>query len=82
MSNKIEKLTWQEIVERYPNQWVGMCDIEWMEDDPTCGEIRSAVVKYSDLSADELTWKQLIEKEGIFSRYTSIDTEPEVNLFD
>lgn len=29
MSNKIEKLTWQEIKERYLEQWVGLSEVEW-----------------------------------------------------
>ena len=40
MSNR---LTWKEIVERYPDQWVGLVDINWKNE----ANVESAVVKYS-----------------------------------
>ena len=37
-----EKLTWKEIKERYPDQWVELIDFEWdeFEPDPRCGVVR------------------------------------------
>lgn len=47
------QLTWNEICDKYPNQWVGLTDIvrdnSWMS-------IESAKVKYVGLSYDELTY--------------------------
>ena len=67
-----ERLTWQQIVEKYPHQWVGLTDVEW---DSTNSEvIKTAIIKYADLSKDELRWNQIAEKEDIFSISTdSVD---------
>ena len=27
-----ERLTWEEIVEKYPDQWVGMVSIDWEDE--------------------------------------------------
>jgi hypothetical protein len=39
-SEPSEPLTWQEICRRYPDQWVALVDIDWMDDD----EVRAARV--------------------------------------
>lgn len=39
-SEPTESLTWQEICRRYPDQWVALVEIEWVEDD----EVRAARV--------------------------------------
>ena len=62
-----ERLTWEEIMEKYPDQWVGLSDIEW-EDTANIG---TAVVKYVGLSEYELLKKQ--DEEGIHCRYTTPD---------
>ena len=67
-----EKLTWEEIVEQYPNQWVGLVDVEYKTSHPTCPNVKLARVKYSDLTADELVEKQLIEREDIYSINTGL----------
>ena len=36
-----ERLTWEQIQEKYPDQWVGLIDINWRND----ANIESAVVK-------------------------------------
>ena len=28
-----ERLTWEEIQERYPDQWVGLADVKYVDDD-------------------------------------------------
>ena len=62
-----EQLTWKEIQEKYPDQWVGLIDIKWKND----SNIESAVVKYSDKTKDELLILQIENK--IFSCYTTPD---------
>lgn len=27
-----ERMTWEEIQEKYPDQWVGLVDVEWYPD--------------------------------------------------
>ncbi len=40
-----KRLTWEEIVRQYPEQWVGLTDIEWED-----GDIKTAIVAYSHLN--------------------------------
>ena len=61
-----ERLQWNEIQEKYPDQWVGLTDVEWSN----ASTVKAAVVKYTDKSKDELLELQLdgdIQK----SRYTT-----------
>lgn len=64
-----ERLTWREIQEKYPEQWVGLIDVEYKPDNDA--SIRSAIVKYTDKSKDELT-EMMLNGECI-SRYTTPD---------
>lgn len=64
-----ERLTWEEIQEKYPDQWVGLVDVKYLEDDGI--SIESAVVKYLDKTKSELT-KMALNGE-IISRYTTPD---------
>ena len=43
-----ERLTWEQIQQKYPNQWVGLLDVKYIDDDGI--SIESDVVKYYDLS--------------------------------
>ena len=31
-----ERLTWEEIEKRYPNQWVGLTDVDWIAETGGC----------------------------------------------
>ena len=64
-----ERLTWEEIQQKYPDQWVGLVDVKYLEDDGI--SIESAVVKYLDKTKSELTKMAL--KGEIISRYTTPD---------
>lgn len=61
------RLTWEEIQKKYPDQWVGLTDIDWLDD----SNINSAIVKYTDKTKDELLIMQV--KGEIFSCYTTPD---------
>ena len=37
-----ERLTWQEICRRYPNEWVALAEVDWLDD--VSLEFRSAIV--------------------------------------
>ncbi len=63
-----ERLTWDEIAEKYPDQWVGLVDVDWKDD----ANVRSAVVKYTGMSVGELTRMQ-IKDPNIYSTYTTPD---------
>ena len=46
-----ERLTWEEIVERYPDEWVLVTDIE---EDPESPEISSARLPFHSADRDEV----------------------------
>ena len=37
-----ERLTWDEIATKYPDQWVGLVDVDWEDE----ANVRSAIVRY------------------------------------
>ncbi len=61
-----ERLTWEEIAQKYPNQWVGLVDVEWEDE----SNVRTAIVKYTDKSSTELALMQL-EDGNIYCAYTT-----------
>lgn len=64
-----ERLTWEEIQEKYPDQWVGLVKVEYEPDNKA--SIKSAVVRYTDKPKAELT-RMMLNGE-IISRYTTPD---------
>lgn len=67
-----ERLTWKQIQEKYPDQWVGLVDVEYEPDNPA--SIKSAVVEYSDMKKSDCTRMTVLGE--IIGRYTTPD-----NLF-
>ena len=63
-------MTWKEIQAAYPDQWVGMTDVEWNE-----GGVRSAVVKYTDKTGNELLEMQFYDPT-LYSKYTTPNNVP------
>ncbi len=47
-----ERLTWEEMQEKYPDMWLGLVDVKYANDDGVT--VESAVVKYVDKTKDEL----------------------------
>ena len=66
-----ERMTWKEIVEKYPDQWVGLTDVE-----RDGASVRSAVVKYADKTGDELIGMQIADDSNLYSTYTTPDNVP------
>lgn len=66
-----ERLTWEEIQEKYPDRWVGLAEIEYEPDNDAT--IKSAVVAYTDKSKDELTLMQVQTDGKVLGRYTTPD---------
>lgn len=64
-----DRMTWEEIQKKYPDQWVGLVDVKYVEDDGI--SVESAVVKYTDKTKSDLT--RLALKGEIISRYTTPD---------
>ncbi len=65
-----KRLTWEQIKQKYPNQWVGLVDVKYIEDDGI--SVESAVVKYTDKTKNELT--HLALNGEIVSRHTNPDS--------
>ena len=64
-----ERMTWKEIQKKYPDQWVGLTDVKYIDNDGI--SIESAVIKYLDKTKGELT--RLALQGEIVSRYTTPD---------
>lgn len=63
-----ERLTMDEIIARYPDQWVGLVDVEWEDE----ANVKTAIVKYTDKSSSELTRMQMKDR-NLYSTYTTPD---------
>ena len=66
-----ERLAWKQIVEKYSNQWVGLTEVEYEEDNDAT--IKTAIVKYTNKSKDELTWMQFETFGALIGIYTTSD---------
>lgn len=65
----MKRLTWKQIQDQYPNQWVGLSDVQYVDNDGI--SVESAVVKYADKTKSELT--KMVLKGEIISRHTNPD---------
>ena len=63
-----KRMTWDEIVHKYPDQWVGLTDVEWEDQ----SNVRSAIVKYTNTPENELLMMQ-VKGEGVYTKYTTPD---------
>lgn len=62
-----KRMTWSEIVKKYPHKWVGLASIDWND-----GKILSAIVKYVDDSIDEIFDRQITIGD-VEAEYTTPD---------
>ena len=51
-----ERLTWEQIQEKYPDQWVGLVEVEYEPDNDAT--IKSVIVKYTHKSKNKLIQMQ------------------------
>ena len=65
-----KRMTWDEIAKTYPDQWVGLSEVE-----RNGGSIASAVVKYTDKTADEL-YDMQIDGQDVQTIYTTPQNFP------
>ena len=63
------RLSWSEIQRQYPEQQVGLTNVEWEN-----GRIAFAVVKYSAQNATKSEISERALKGEVFSRYTAPDS--------
>ena len=64
MENK--RMTWEEIVAKYPDKWVGLVDIDWKDG----ANVRSAVVDCFGDNSDRIAENQ-INNHKIYGVYTT-----------
>lgn len=64
-----ERLSWREIVEKYPDEWVGLTDVTWDNSPPN---VSSAVVIGVSKSGYDL-WKRKLAGENIHVNCTMKD---------
>lgn len=69
LNNMGERMTWNEIQEAYPDQWVELIEVKYHNDDGI--SIESAVVKYVNRPKSELTRRML--NDEIDAVYTTPD---------
>lgn len=62
-----ERMTWKQIQSKYPDQWVGLVDVQYQNNDGI--SVESAIVKYVGKTKSELT--RLVLKGEIIARHTN-----------
>ena len=67
-----ERLTWDEIVKKYPCNCLGLTDVIFENNDGI--NVASAVVKYDNENMSQLTERLLCDKEDIFVCHTDPDS--------
>jgi len=65
----LERLTREQMAEQYPNQWIGLKNVQYKNNDGIT--LESAEVVYTDKTKDELLEMQIIGAEGIIGWYTT-----------
>lgn len=63
------RMTWSEIKKNYPDQWVGLTDVDW-ENEAT---VASAVVSYPRLTKNEAL-RLAIQSKGMITARTTKET--------
>lgn len=70
----IERLTREQMAQKYPDMWLGLSNVKYVNDDGVT--LESADVVYSDKTEDELFAMQLDGTEEIISWYTNDNALP------
>ena len=65
----IERLTRKQMAEQYPNQYLGIANMHYANDDGVT--LESADVIYTNKSDEELLTMQVLGKENIMCWYTT-----------
>ena len=68
------RLTRKQLAEQYPDQWLGLTDIKWKNDDGVT--LESAEVSYTDKTSKELLIMQIETNGKVKAWYTNEHTLP------
>lgn len=63
------RLTREQMAKQYPNQWLGLKNIQYKNNDGIT--LESAEVVYTDKTRDELLAMQIVGTDGIIGWYTT-----------
>lgn len=66
------RLTRSQMAEQYPNQWLGLKEPVYLNDDGI--SLVSAEIVYTDKTCDELLEMQIDGRDGIMGWYTTDDS--------
>jgi hypothetical protein len=75
-----ERLTWEEIKHKYPDQWIGLTDVEYKTENDA--SIKSGIVTYIGKNMDELTELQFDTKGQVLAVYTTPDNALQLGLME
>ncbi len=66
------RLTRKQLAEQYPDQWLGLINVKYVDDDGAT--LESAEVKYTDKSSKELLMEQIDTDGELKAWYTNENT--------
>ncbi len=67
-----DRLTWDEIKQKYPHQYVGLTEVEYGKN---MASVRSAIVKYTDKNTEYKDMLLMYIRGNILLRYTTLDED-------
>jgi hypothetical protein len=73
-----ERLTWEEIKAKFPDQWVGLTSVEYKTDNSA--SIKSGILLYTDKGLNELTEIQSETNGETIAVYTTPDNALQMGL--
>ena len=76
---KPSRMNWFEIMETYPDLWVGIRDVSWEKGG---GTVESAVVEYIDGSGGSLTDMQVSSGGDLIAVYTTPDNVLQLGMVE
>ncbi|MBR2214584.1 MAG: hypothetical protein IJ849_02360 [Selenomonadaceae bacterium] len=62
-----ERLTWDEIVKKYPDKWVGLSKVDWRDG----VNVRSAVVLGANADTGYEFLKRQVAGDDVYTTYTT-----------
>lgn len=71
INERKERMSWEDIQKKYPDQWVGLTEVQWVDDDGVT--VQSAVVSFIGTKS-EVTLEAI--KNAMIARYTTPDNVP------
>lgn len=75
----METMTWEEIKRKYPDQWIGLTDVVYNNNDGV--NIKTAVVKYANKSREELFMMQMEYQDNFEAVFTTPDHVLQLGLW-